>query len=187
MVRCVCFSKLKPLALLLTLLAFALTGASQGHKSKGGTSSKPKIDPALAAAAKPLVSTGCDAALWQHVYHPQRLQVVEKCISVTGTIHHAKKEPDGDEHIQVELDPDFSGLLNDKNNTVQHSCLVVEPICQNAVTQTDAMAACRDFHSDVDIPKKGTRVRILGSYVWDTEAGHGWMEIHPVTKIEVIP
>lgn len=179
--------KLKPFALVFALLTFALVGAGQGpSNAKHGTSAKPKVDPALAAAAKPLATTGCDDTLWQHVYHPQRLVVVEKCISVTGTIHHGKKEPDGDEHIQVQVDSAFSGLLNDKNNTVQQSSLVIEPICQNAVTQTDAMAACRDFHSDVDIPKKGERVRVLGSYVWDTESGHGWMEIHPVTKIDII-
>jgi hypothetical protein len=178
--------RLKFFTLLLALFTFALTGASQGSKSKGSASSKPKIDPALAAAAKPFVSSGCDATLWQHVYHPQRLTVVENCISVAGVIHHAKKEPDGDEHIQLQLDADFPGLLNDKNNTVQASCLVIEPICQNVVTQADAMASCRDFHSDVDMPKKGAHVRVLGSYVWDTEAGHGWMEIHPVTKIDVI-
>ena len=155
--------KLKPFALVFALLAFALVGAGQGPStSKRATSPKPKVDPALAAAAKPLVTTGCDSSLWQHVYNPQRLTVVEKCINVTGTIHHEKKEQDGDEHFQVQLDQGFSTLLNDKNNTVQHGCLVIEPICQNAVTQPDAMAACRDFHSDVDIPKKGTRVRVLG-------------------------
>ena len=180
------FLKLKLFALVFALLTFALVGAGQGpSNAKHGTSARPKVDPALAAAAKPLATTGCDDSLWQHVYHPQRLVVVEKCISVTGTVHHGKKEPDGDEHIQVLVDSSFSGLLNDKNNSAQQGSLVIEPICQNAVTQTDAMAACRDFHSDVDIPKKGARVRVLGSYVWDTESGHGWMEIHPVTKIDV--
>jgi len=179
------FRKPMPLGLLFALVSLALTSAGQGSSSKS-KHSKPKIDPALAAAAKPLVTIGCDDSLSQHVYNPQRIQVVEKCIAVTGTIHHVKKEQDGDEHIQLTLDSGFSGLLNDKNNAAQATCLVVEPICQNAVTQPDAMAACRDFHSDVDIPKKGAHVRVLGSYVWDTESGHGWMEIHPATKIEVI-
>jgi len=174
-----------PLGLLFALISFALTVAGQGPSSKP-KHSKPKIDPALVAAAKPLVTPGCDESLLQHIYNPQRLQVVEKCIAVTGTIHHVKKEPDGDEHIQLTLDPDFSGLLNERNSA-QATCLVVEPICQNSVTQSDAMAACRDFHSDVDIPKKGAHVRVLGSYVWDTESGHGWMEIHPVTSITEVP
>jgi hypothetical protein len=33
----------------------------------------------------------------------------------------------------------------------------------------------------------GKHVRVKGTYVWDSEPGHGWMEIHPVTNIEVIP
>lgn len=86
------FRKLMPLGLLFVLVSFALTGAGQGPSSKS-KHGKPKIDPALAAAAKPLVTTGCDDSLSQHVYNPQRLQVVEKCIAVTGTIHHVKKEP----------------------------------------------------------------------------------------------
>jgi len=175
--------------LLVVLLALAPNAGGQGPSkhapSKHGQ--QPKIDPALVAAANPFVASGCDATLWDHVYHPQRLKVVEKCLSVTGTIHHVKGEADGDDHIQLELDSEFSGLLNDRNKNAQAGCLVVEPICQKAVTQADAVDACRDFHSDVEVPKKGAHVRVLGSYVWDTEAGHGWMEIHPVTKIEVIP
>jgi hypothetical protein len=142
----------------------------------------------LAAAAKQFVATGCDDSLWQHVYHPQRLQVVEKCIAVTGTVHHVKKEADGDDHIQLQLDTQFASLLNDRNKTAQADCLILEPICENPVTQADAITACRDFHSSVEVPSKGTHVRVLGSYVLDTEKpGHGWMEIHPVTSIEVRP
>jgi len=40
--------------------------------------------------------------------------VVEKCSAVTGTIHHVKREADGDDHIQLKLDPEFPDLLNDK-------------------------------------------------------------------------
>ena len=95
--------------------------------------------------------------------------------------------PRGDDHIQLELDSQYANLLNDRNKKAQAGSLVIEPICQNAVTQTDAQEACRDFHSAVDVPAKGSHVWVLGSYVWDSEAGHGWMEIHPLTKIEVIP
>lgn len=70
----------------------------------------------------------------------------------------------------------------------QKGCLVLDPICQNPVTQTDAMGPCRDFHSNVYVPKKDSHVRVLGSYVLDSEQpGHGWMEIHPVTSVQVVP
>ena len=172
---------------LLLILFLASCVAAQHPKSHpthtGAPPATAPVDPKLAAAAKPFVTTGCDANLWKHVYHPQRLQVIENCISVTGTIHHVKKEADGDDHIQLMLDPEFAGLLNDKNTSVQAGSLVIEPICQGPVTQPDAVTACRDFHSAVDVPAKGTRVRVVGSYVLDTEPDHGWTEIHPVTSI----
>jgi len=34
---------------------------------------------------------------------------------------------------------------------------------------------------------KHAHVKVLGSFILDTEKpGHGWMEIHPVTSIEVV-
>jgi len=163
----------------LMLVAFGQTTHSTGaHHAASAT-----IPAAFKAAAKPLVADGCDASLWEHVYHPQRLKVVEKCIAVTGTIHHSKREADGDEHIQLTLDSEFSNLLNDRNNKIQAKSLVIEPVCQGPVTQADAVVACRDFHSPVDLLPKGKHVRVLGSYVLDSEANHGWMEVHPVTSI----
>jgi hypothetical protein len=61
--------------------------------------------------------------------------------------------------------------------------LIVEPVCEGPVTQPDAIAAYKDFHSPVRIPPDGQHVKILGSFVLDTEANHGWTEIHPVTSI----
>ena len=178
--------KPKSLSLVMILLVAPSVAAQHPppHRTHAGASAATApVDPKLAAAAKPFVTTGCDANLWKHVYHPKRLQVIEQCISVTGTLHHTKKEADGDDHIQLMLDPEFAGLINDRNTSVQHGSLVIEPICQGPVTQADAVAACRDFHSGVEVPAKGTRVRVLGSYVLDTEPDHGWTEIHPVTSI----
>ena len=172
-----------------TLLCLALASVilAQGPKKKS-TASKAKatVSAEIKAAAHSAVTTGCDAELWNHVYHKPRLVVVEKCIAVTGTIHHVKPEKDGDDHIQLTVDPEFEKLLNDRNRTAQAASLVVEPVCQGRDTQLDAEAACRDFHSPVDVPAKGTRVKIVGSFVLDTEPNHGWTEIHPVSSIEVI-
>ena len=105
---------------------------------------------------------------------------------MTGTIKHIKRETDGDDHIQLTLDAMFSGLLNDKNKTQQAQSLVLEPICQNPVTQPDAVAVCRDFHSGVVVPTTGAHVRVVGVYVLDVEPDHGWTEIHPVTAMTVV-
>jgi hypothetical protein len=177
------------LGILVVALCLAASGQAPAasHSAKSKATQPSGVPAAFKAAAKNFVADGCDASLWQHVYHPQRLKVVEKCIAVTGTIHHVKREADGDDHIQLKLDPEFAALLNDKNTQVQAGCLVVEPVCQGPVTQADAQAACRDFHSPVEVFAKGKHVRILGSYVLDSEANHGWMEIHPVTAITGVP
>jgi hypothetical protein len=169
-------------ALVFTLVSAVFAGEPQ----RGGGAGTAPAPPALVAAAKPLVATGCDESLWAHVYHSTRLQVVARCIEVTGTIHHIKKESDGDDHIQLKVDSQFETLLNDRNKTVQAGCLVVEPVCENPVTQPDAISACRDFHATVNVGAKG-RVKVLGAYVLDTEANHGWTEIHPVTSVTAVP
>jgi hypothetical protein len=137
----------------------------------------------MSTTAKSVAASGCIAELWEHVYRKARLHIVENCIAVTGTIRHVKREADGDEHIQLAVDPEFEKLLNGRNKTAQGDTLIVEPICQGPATRADAEAACQDFHSPVEVPSAGTKVRVVGSYVLDT--AQGWMEIHPVSSIEV--
>lgn len=154
-----------------------------------------------------LMATGaraqtCDQTLWQHVYHPQRLNARNACVAVTGTIVDAtvtekkrrkdgvRHEPDGDPHGWLKVDPAFESLLNDGNRKAEQGNLVFEVVCQFKVKQKDAKAACKGFHSSVVIPPVGSHVRITGALVEDDEKAPGhfqWMEIHPVTKIEVIP
>ncbi len=94
-----------------------------------------------------------------------------------------KKEPDGDYHIRLALDPQYGSMINEKNIGGQHGDLVLEPVCQNNVTQEDAKDACAGFTYSVYIPKKGEHVRVIGDYVLDAE--HGWNELHPVYSIAV--
>jgi hypothetical protein len=169
---------------LVPVVCFSVHLVSSTAKTKA-THAAATVSPEIKAAAHAIVATGCDQSLWKHVYHPARLQVVEPCVEVTGTIHHLKKEADGDDHIQVKLDPPFEKLLNARNVSIQAGCLVIEPVCEGPVTQADAISACRDFHSPVRLPKDNQHVKILGAFILDTEANHGWTELHPVTRIVV--
>jgi Bacterial SH3 domain len=149
----------------------------------------PETAPAAATAA------GCDASLWTHVYHPDRLIVQQQCIAVTGTIVDAtngkksdgvRHEADGDTHGWLKLDSEFESLLNAGNISAEDGNLVFEVVCKFPVKQTDAKAACQSFTDQVNIPAIGSHVRIVGTLVQDTFHAK-WMEIHPVTSIAVIP
>lgn len=136
----------------------------------------------------------CDDSLWDHVYNPQRLIVKQKCIAVTGTIvdashgQHAdgaRHEADGDTHGWLDVDSQFKNLLNAGNMSDEAGNLVFETVCKFRVTQADAKSACpASYHSPVQLLPVGSHVRIVGSYVQDTNHAQ-WMEIHPVTSIEV--
>jgi hypothetical protein len=137
----------------------------------------------------------CDDSLWNHVYHAQRLIVNQQCISVTGTIVDAtngrepdgvRHEKDGDTHGWLQVDSEFQKLLNAGNMNDEGGNLVFEIVCRFPVTQQDAVAACKGYKDQVNLPKLGSHVRIVGTYVQDTFHGQ-WMEIHPVTSITLIP
>ena len=124
----------------------------------------------------------CDQTLWEHIYHPARLIIIKDCTEVKGTIRAVFKERDGDYHIRLQLDDKYKDLLNSVNIEKQHGDLVLEPICQNSITQRNAVGPCKGFSKFISVPRVGTHVTVTGSYVLDTE--HGWTEIHPVTKIK---
>jgi len=122
-----------------------------------------------------------------HIYKPERLVPTDKgCITVTGKIIAKLPQDDGDFHYRMKLDPgQGTGLINSKNNTKsQKRFLVFEPLCLVKVKQADAKAACRKFHQQITLPNKGDRVSVTGIHVLDKK--HGWLEIHPVTKIKVL-
>ena len=135
-------------------------------------------------------AASCDMSLWAHVYHGRfpsakdRLQVINPCLTVTGTIVGAKAEADGDWHIQLEVDSQYRSLLNQANLDNQHGFLVLEPICSNYVSQKDTIeeGVCDGFSQQIfDANLVGHRVTVTGAYVIDMQ--HGWTEFHPVTSI----
>ncbi len=129
-------------------------------------------------------ATQCDQCLWKYVYNPGRLQVLDPCISVTGTVEETHKEADGDVHILFRLDQQFESLLNEKNISRQHGDLILEPICQGKVRQADAEESCSGYNGPYFEPQIGQRYLVSGAYVHD--ADHGWNELHPVTSMQPV-
>lgn len=132
----------------------------------------------------------CDAALWDYVYKPGRLEILNPCIRVTGEITNVRVAADGDYHVNLRLDSPYRHLLNDWNTRRQNGDLVLEPVCQKEAARhkTQAIKACKGFSKSkiMVIPEVGTRVAVVGSYVLDMGHG-GWAEIHPVTSIVPLP
>jgi len=157
--------------------------------------SAPSAPPPIPPTPPQPLETQCDASLWSHVYHPLRLIVKQQCISVTGTIVDAtagkksdgvRHEADGDTHGWLKVDPEFENLLNAGNTSDEGGNLVFEIVCRFPVTQQDAKAACANYTDQVSLPPVGSHVQMVGTLVQDTFHAK-WMEIHPVTRITVLP
>lgn len=97
-----------------------------------------------------------------------------------------RHEADGDTHGWLRVDSTFSDLINDGNRTHEGGNLVFEIVCRYTVRQADAQPACALFHDSLDVPQPGAHVAITGTLVQDDSHAH-WNEIHPVSRIEVIP
>jgi hypothetical protein len=145
--------------------------------------SHPPQTPGLEASPQ-TIPRQCDQSLWQYVYNPARLQVLDPCISVIGTVDEVRKEADGDIHIRFRLDQQFASLLNEKNISRQQGDLILEPICQGRVKQADAAEPCSRYSGPYFEPEIGQRYLISGAYVHD--ADYGWNELHPVTSMQPV-
>jgi hypothetical protein len=125
----------------------------------------------------------CDSSLWNHVDRNKGLHIIEACTAVEGRVMSLHREGDGDLHIA--LDPEQRSVLNLFNVVHGHGTLVVEIICEHAPLDEEDKAACGDLHRQITIPSIGDRVRITGAYVTDPD--YSWNEIHPVTRIDILP
>ena len=126
----------------------------------------------------------CDQKLWEYVYKPERLHVLNSCMSVTGSVEEFRREADGDVHIRFRLDPQFELLLNERNISRQYGNLVLESVCQGKVRQADAVDPCSRYSGPYFEPRVGQRYLVWGAYVYD--ADHGWNELHPISSMEPI-
>ena len=93
-------------------------------------------------------------------------------------------EADGDYHILVQLDPQYSNLTNQANVDHQHGWLVVEIICVLTVNQTDAIGPCKNYTNQITIPVVGQHITFSGPYVLDSEHFY-WAEVHPVYSLTI--
>ena len=114
-----------------------------------------------------------------HVYNPYRLKLIRSCITASGVVDNVFERPDGDYHITLDLDSQYSNLTNTANDQYQYGDLVVEIICALPTTQSDAVSACQNYTNNITVPSINDHITVTGPYVLDTEHSN-WAEIHPV-------
>src|SRR5213593_3141905 len=134
----------------------------------------------------PTSSSSCSdpASISSHVYNPYRLQIVKSCITASGTVDRVIEEADGDVHVRLSPDQAYSNLTNSANDQYQYGDLVVEIICVNTPSQTDAIPACHNYMVQIPVPSAGQHITITGPYVLDTDH-YDWAEIHPVYSLVI--
>jgi hypothetical protein len=177
------------------LLLFALLLTACGNATTA-TSSEPEQDTSATSYPPPPASlelspTSCPAASL-HVYRPQRLRLLAGCreLSLSGVIKAERAEADGDYHLLLKVDPgqrdpNGGGFINTENVRQQGGALVLEPVCEHAVTQSSALAACQGYRNLLKIPATSSHVIASGYWVYDS--GHGWQEVHPLTGLQKLP
>jgi hypothetical protein len=119
-----------------------------------------------------------------HVYNPYRLNVVKSCITASGVVDNVIQEADGDYHVRLALDSQYSNLTNSANDQYQYGDLVVEIICALTITQSDAISACQGYTNNITIPSVNDHITVTGPYVLDTDH-YNWAEIHPVYTLTI--
>ncbi len=172
-------------AIITTKSANAQSGASPSTHAPATNTSRTTTT----QSTKALVSCSNLPFLWKHIHDPKisggskdRLPIQQYCTSVTGTILSQTVENDGDAHIRLILDPQYSQLSRPANYKNE---LVVEVICWDPtkITYSAAQQACQGIKPHfIDIPQPGTHVFVSGSYVYDSQHGN-WGEIHPVDSL----
>lgn len=136
-------------------------------------------------ASHPVASVCSDpASISNHVYNPERLELVNPCIRASGVVDALREEADGDYHLILHLDPADANLTNAANDQYQHGDLVVEIICVLPITQQDATSACENYTNRILVPAVGQHIIVSGPYVLDTDHSN-WAEIHPVYSLSL--
>jgi hypothetical protein len=131
--------------------------------------------------APPSVYPSCNDpdSISSHVYNPYRLNVIKACITASGVVENIFEEADGDYHLRLALDAQYSNLTNSASDQYQYGDLVVELICALPINQSDAVSACQNYTNTITIPSVNDHITVTGPYVLDTDH-YDWAEIHPV-------
>ena len=157
------------LAVAVVLVAAGVTAYYVSHSRPPGSNNSQCSDP---------------DSISSHVYNPYRLTIVKSCITASGVVDNVLQEADGDYHVRLALDSQYSNLTNSANNQYQYGDLIVEIICALPITQPDAVSACQNYTNSITVPSINNHITVTGPYVLDTNHSN-WAEIHPVYTLTI--
>lgn len=124
----------------------------------------------------------CDQSLWDHVYSPSRLFIIQPCVEINGVIERIDQMADGDNHMYFKPDKGYPKLVNIFNQVFAGSNIIGEVVClKTEKIEKGAKKSCEGYVNKIEVPEVGSHVKMSGFYVLDK--GVGWMEIHPVSGI----
>ena len=156
------------LTVAVVLLAAGVTAYYVSHNGPPGSNNSQCSDP---------------DSISSHVYNTYRLSIIKSCITASGVVDNVLQEADGDYHVRLALDSQYSNLTN-AGNQYQYGDLVVEIICALPITQSNAVSACQNYTNNITIPSINDHIVVTGPYVLDTNH-YNWAEIHPVYTLTI--
>ncbi len=138
-----------------------------------------------APSATPSSASACGTGAPEgDVYQPDRLQVLDPCKHAVGVVVDVAAEDDGDYHVWFKPDTGFEYLMNPENHFQAKPAMLAEITPDCTGQPADAGAAAKCPKSKLPLPKLGDHIAMDGPWVLDTN--HGWREIHPVDRIEIL-
>ncbi|HLI46304.1 MAG TPA: hypothetical protein VKU94_03840, partial [Geobacterales bacterium] len=112
------------------------------------------------------------------VYDPQRLRVIDTCVTVIGTIvgifPSSGPASDNDFTLDLKLDPEYQYLLSLGSYWFKSGYLHIEVVPKD---QSSVLGHL--------VLKPGMKIKVTGVWVLDTDHGW-WSEIHPAWSIEIL-
>jgi len=120
--------KIGTILLSVVIAAFMIFSCEEKEHKKKKEKMEEKQSSANVVDPTDADSSACDPKLWDNVYNPSRLQVMDKCMTVTGTIEETNAEDDGDQHMLLKLDPSYENLINKRNKKKKNGDLVIEAV-----------------------------------------------------------
>lgn len=134
----------------------------------------------------------CNPLLWDFIANPPgRFNILNQCVTVTGTVLSVQYEPDGDIDFPLALDAPYKNMVTNANfNPLMQGGIWSEMICQHpeqsSATEAFKRGECNGYNGTIfTVPQTGQHLQVTGTYLLDVREG-GHAEIHPVSSIKVI-